>query len=116
MSKKQADVVKKANKKAEGASLKARIESLEEEMEVMKKVVRGLVAAPGPAAKSEKEGKKVRKELDEHLTGGTTETKDVKVLLNELAAAKKAGDKQTAFKIRGRLRKAGYSLRVNSKK
>lgn len=42
---------------------------------------------------------------------------DVKDLLTQLDKAKKAGDTNSAFKIRRNLRKAGYSLRdANGKK
>jgi hypothetical protein len=41
---------------------------------------------------------------------------DVKGFLQQLAEAKKKGDKKLSFKLRVKLRKAGYSLRDNNKK
>ena len=113
MSKKQADVVKKAGKKAEGASLKDRIETLEEEVEALKEAMSKMMPKTLAEAKKEKKGKA---DTPAKANKAAAATEDVKDLLEVLKAAKEAGDKQTAFKTRAKLRKAGYSLRANGKK
>jgi len=111
MSKKQADVVKKAGKKAEGASLKARIEALEIEVETLKEAMSKMMPKTLAEAKGGSRDRKHTKPEKKTETTG-----DVKALLKELAAAKEAGDKKLAFGLRAKLRKAGYSLRANGKK
>jgi len=107
MGKKKTDTAKKVREKAEGASLKDRIETLEEEVEALKEAMSKMM--PKTMAEAKK-GKKAKADVPEKATG------DVKGLLKELAAAKEAKDKKLAFGLRAKLRKAGYSLRANGKK
>lgn len=96
-------VVKKTE--AEGHSLKTRIESLEKEVDALNVAIRQLalvVEVP--------ETKKVKKEKGKKAE---TATGDTAALLKQLEKAKKDGDKKGAFKIRVKLRKAGYSLRAH---
>jgi hypothetical protein len=106
--------VKKETEKAEGTSLKARIEALEKEVDALNEAVRQLVQMPetekGPDFPDFKKKKKEKGKKAETATGDTA------ALLKALEKAKKDGDKKEAFKIRGKLRKAGYSLRTNGKK
>jgi hypothetical protein len=98
-------VVKKTE--AEGTSLKARIESLEKEVDALNIAVRQLsLAVEVPEPKKDKKGKGKKAEV---ATGDT----DVKYLLTELEKAKKADDKKQSSKIRVQLRKVGYSLRAH---
>lgn len=115
MEKKKEKAAKAVRKKAEGASIKMRIESLEEEVGELKKTVANLMGliASIPGAKTDKKGKKKK---EESRTEASPSDGEVKALLKDLEKAKKEGDKKEAFKIRVKLRKAGYSLRTNGMK
>lgn len=115
MSKKQKDAADKASKKAEGASLKARIEALEEEVVALKATLSRIINAKETLEKGPR-GKKKKADTPGKSNKAAAATPDVKALLTELDAAKEAGDKKLAFGLRVKLRKAGYSLRANSKK
>lgn len=108
-------VVKKAEAEEKGSSLKERIEALEEQVKHLIKdlgetdeELNRLKELQGPAPEKKKE-KKAEAET-------APATADVKKLLKELEKAKEDGDKKEAFKLRVKLRKAGYSLRANGKK
>jgi len=113
MSKKDKATQEKVAKKAEGISLKARIEELEKEVESMKSDIANLSDDLVKLTHIKKEKKA---KADTSTKKGKEATPDVKGLLKELAAAKEAGDKKLAFGLRGKLRKAGYSLRANGGK
>lgn len=78
-----------------------RVEKLEKELAEIKE--------KKPAGKAEvKGGKKAVAKVEAKPAG-------IKKLLKELAEAKEKGDKKLSFKLRVKLRKAGYSLRDNNK-
>jgi len=110
MSKKRETVVKKAGEKAEGASLKNRIETLEEAMAEVKKDLATIFRAKTGKGTLVAVAKVKAETADQPMDA------EIKIYLKNLEAAKEAGDNKKAAMIRGKLRKKGYSLRANGKK
>lgn len=106
MSKKEKKTtVKKVGAEEKSLSLEDRVKALEIGIEALTVIIKGLKKIDSKPEKPEKKEKKA----------GPV-TADIEELLKELKKAKENGDKNKAFKIRGKLRKAGYSLRANGKK